>query len=139
MADAQTETSPAFKQAVKDALVEMFHSQNRAPFVALLDDDFVLKVPKSLPYGGEKRGAEVFDRFYESIIDGDRYEYFRTETDGVLDAGDHLVVPLRIVAEGKNSDHTMTVENLWLVKLEGDRVAWAQIYADTAAGLATSA
>jgi hypothetical protein len=139
MPTTPTEPTTAFKQQVKDALVTMFHNQDRAPFVALLDDDFVLKVPRSLPYGGEKRGAEGFDRFYESIIAGDRYEYFRTETDGVLDAGDHLVVPLRIVAEGKNSDHTMTVENLWLVKLEGDRVAWAQIYADTAAGLATSA
>jgi ketosteroid isomerase-like protein len=133
-----TGAAPVYgKQQMIDAVLELFKGNDRTAIVAMLPEDFVLKVPSSLPYGGSYRGADEFDRFFKRIYD-EYYTSFRTDIDRVLDAGDHLVAPISITAQGKTSDATMTVENLWLWEIEDGQFVRARMYADTAAGRNTA-
>jgi hypothetical protein len=127
------------KPELIEAVAEMFGNNDRTRFVAMLPDTFVLTIPATLPYGGQIRGREAFDRFYQSIYD-EYYSSFRTELalGRVLDAGTHLVAPIRITARGKTSSATMTVENVWLIEVADGNFVSAQIYADTAAGVTTA-
>lgn len=115
-----------------DAILKMFKG-DRSDFVALLGDDFVLRMPRSMPYGGEFVGAKAFDDYYGSMT-GQHWKSFVTDIDRVIDAGDHLIAPITITAEGRTGKK-MSIENLWLFELKGGNVVRAQIYADTAAGV----
>jgi hypothetical protein len=126
--------SPFFtKPELIGAVTELFRDNDRARIVSMLPETFVLKVPQTLPYGGLVRGPGEFDRFFQRIYD-DYYSSFRTELAGrVLDAGTHLVVPIRITARGKTPEAAVTAENLWLIEIADGNFVRAQIYADTAA------
>ena len=128
-------TKPELIQAV----TELFRDNDRTRIVSMLPETFVLKIPETLPYGGSIQGPEEFDRFFQRIY-GDYYSSFRTELalDRVLDAGTHLVAPIRITASGKTSEAAMTVENIWLIEVADGNFVGAQIYADTAAGVKTA-
>jgi phenylpyruvate tautomerase PptA (4-oxalocrotonate tautomerase family) len=125
------------KPELIDAVTELFKANDRTRIVSMLPETFVLKVPETLPYGGLIQGPEEFDRFFRRIYD-DYYSSFRTDLDRVLDAGTHLVAPIRITARGKTSEAAMTVENLWLFEIADGNFVRAQIYADTAAGRETA-
>lgn len=125
------------KPELIDAVTELFKDNDRTRIVSMLPESFVLKIPETLPYGGSIRGPGEFDRFFQSILD-DYYSSFVTDVERVLDAGTHLVAPIRITARGKTSDATMTIENLWLFEIADGNFVSAQIYADTAAGRATA-
>ncbi|HEY6493717.1 MAG TPA: tautomerase family protein [Trebonia sp.] len=133
--EAKTFTRPE----LIDAVTELFGANDRTRIVSMLPETFVLKVPETLPYGGLIRGREEFDRYFQRIYE-DYYSSFRTELalGRVLDAGTHLVAPIRAVARGKTSEATMTVENLWLFEIAGGNFVRAQLYADTAAGRNTA-
>jgi hypothetical protein len=120
-------------------VTELFEANDRARIVSMLPETFVLKIPETLPYGGSIKGPGEFDRFFQRIYD-DYYSSFRTELalGRVLDAGTHLVAPIRVTARGKTSETTMTVENLWLFEIADGNFVRAQIYADTAAGRNTA-
>ena len=116
------------------ALLEFFQNQNRGPLVSMLRDDFTLKVPATLPYGGTYTGPAEIDKFLASMHQGDYWESFVTSVDHVITAEDHLVVPLTVTATGKTSGESITAENLWLIDISRGNFVGAQIYADTAAG-----
>lgn len=119
-----------------DAVTALFRDNDRTRIVSMLPESFVLTVPETLPYGGSIQGPEEFDRFFQSIYDDhDYWSSFRTELalDRVLDAGTHLVAPIRVTARAKSSDATMAVENLWLFEIADGTFVRAQNYADTAA------
>lgn len=100
----------------------------------MLRDDFVLKVPASLPYGGLYTGPKVVDEFLARINDGPYWESFVTDLDQVIVADGYLVAPITVTARGKSNGVSMTVENLWLFEVHDGNFTRAQIYADTAAG-----
>jgi hypothetical protein len=115
------------------AITHYFRENDRGPLVSMLPADFVLKVPTSLPYGGEFTGPEAFDAFVERVTEGAEYwESFVTDIDHVIEADDHLIAPIRITATAKEGG-TMTIENLWLFTIADGNLRRAQIYADTAA------
>jgi hypothetical protein len=115
-----------------EQIVAMFNDNDRRSFVEALPDEFEFKIPASLPYGGLYRGRQAFDAFYQRIFDN-FFETFTVSLGRVLDAGDHLIAPIRIRAKGK-SGREMDVENLWLFRVENGQIVFAQNYADTAAG-----
>jgi phenylpyruvate tautomerase PptA (4-oxalocrotonate tautomerase family) len=118
-----------------DAVTELFRDNDRARIVSMLPATFTLKVPETLPYGGQVRGPEEFDRFFQRIQD-EYYSSFRTELAGrVLDAGTHLLAPIRIIARAKATEAVLTAENLWLIEIADGNFVGAQIYADTAAAV----
>jgi phenylpyruvate tautomerase PptA (4-oxalocrotonate tautomerase family) len=119
-----------------DAVTELFRDNDRTRIVSMLPETFVLTVPETLPYGGSYRGPAEFDRFFQGIYDDhDYWSSFRTELalDRVLDAGTHLVAPIRVTARAKSSEATTAIENLWLFEIADGNFVRAHIYADTAA------
>ncbi|HSZ42791.1 MAG TPA: tautomerase family protein [Trebonia sp.] len=133
-------TKAAFytKPELIDAVTELFRDNDRTRIVSMLPETFVLKIPETLPYGGSFTGPAEFDRFFQRIFDDHEYwSTFRTELelDRVLDAGTHLVAPIRVTARAKSSEATLNVENLWLFEIAGGNFVSAQNYADTAAAV----
>ena len=119
-----------------DAVTELFRANDRTRIVSMLPETFVLKVPETLPYGGSYRGPAEFDRFFQLIYDDhDYWSSFHTELelDRVLDAGTHLVAPIRVTARAKSSEATINAENRWLFEIADGNFVRAQNYADTAA------
>jgi hypothetical protein len=124
------------KPELIDAVTELFKANDRTRIVSMLPETFVLKIPETLPYGGSFQGPGEFDRFFQRIVDNqDYWAFFRTELalGRVLDAGTHLVAPLRVTARAKSSAETVTIENLWLFEIADGNFVRAQLYADTAA------
>jgi hypothetical protein len=125
------------KPELIDAVTELFKDNDRARIVSMLPETFVLKIPETLPYGGSFHGPGEFDRFFRRIYDDrDYWSSFQTELalGRVLDAGTHLVAPIRVTATAKSSGATISVENLWLFEIADGNFVRAQLYADTAAG-----
>ena len=120
------------------AITEFFKDQDRRRLISMLRDDFYLKVPASLPYGGTFTGPKEIDEFLARIDDGPYWESFVTDLDHVIVAEDHLIAPITITARGKANGASMTVENLWLFDVRDGNFTRAHIYADTAAAHATA-
>jgi phenylpyruvate tautomerase PptA (4-oxalocrotonate tautomerase family) len=128
-------TSTFTKPELIDAVTELFKANDRTRIVSMLPETFVLKIPETLPYGGSFKGPGEFDRFFQRIYDDhDYWSSFHTDLDRVLDAGTHLVAPIRVTAQSKSSGATIDVENLWLFEIADGNFVRAQLYADTAAG-----
>jgi phenylpyruvate tautomerase PptA (4-oxalocrotonate tautomerase family) len=130
-------TSTFTKPELIDAVTELFKANDRTRIVSMLPETFVLKIPETLPYGGSFQGPAEFDRFFQRIYDDhDYWSWFHTELalGRVLDAGTHLVAPIRVTARAKSSEATINVENLWLFEIADGNFVRAQLYADTAAG-----
>jgi ketosteroid isomerase-like protein len=128
------------RQQMVYAITRYFRENDRGPLVSILPADFVLKVPTTLPYGGEFVGPEAFDAFVKRVTEGaDYWESFVTDIDQVIEADDHLIAPIKITATAKDGG-TMSIENLWLFTIADGNLRRAQIYADTAAaaGIVTS-
>ncbi len=136
-ARAQAGASSTFtKPELIDAVTRLFQANDRTRIVSMLPETFVLKIPETLPYGGSFQGPGEFDRFFQRIVDNqDYWSFFRTELalGRVLDAGTHLVAPIRVTARAKSSEATITIENLWLFEIADGNFVRAQLYADTAA------
>lgn len=116
------------------ALNELFAHKDISHVLPMLRDDFTLKVPASLPYGGTYEGPDVFAKFFAGTPGGSEvWESFEVGVEQILTADDHLVVQLINRAVPKGSNEERVIHNLWLFLTEGDRLASAQIYADTAA------
>ncbi len=116
-----------------EAITEFFAGNDRRLLISMLRDDFVLKVPASLPYGGSYTGPKEIDAFLARINDGPYWESFVTHLDRVITAENYLVAPITITARGKTNGASMTIENLWLFEVRDGNFTRAQIYADTAA------
>jgi uncharacterized protein len=125
--------------APNDAIVEAcrlaysgFDKNQREPLLALLAPDVVFEFPKSLPYGGTYRGLAEFKAFWADLYEN-YYEYFNYDAHAVLDCGSHVVVPVVARAKAKNGK-TMENEHCFLFKIEGGKIVYGRIYADTAKG-----
>jgi ketosteroid isomerase-like protein/phenylpyruvate tautomerase PptA (4-oxalocrotonate tautomerase family) len=122
------------------AVTELFRDNDRSRILSMLRDDFVLKMPASMPYGGEFVGVKAFDDYFARVAgeDNNYYESFVTDLVRVIEADDHLTAQIAITATGKTTGKTMNFENAWVFDTTGGNFRSAQIYADTAAGLATA-
>jgi ketosteroid isomerase-like protein len=115
------------------AITEFFRDNDRRRLISMLRDDFVLKVPASLPYGGAYTGPKEIDEFLARINDGPYWESFVTQLERVITVENYLVAPITITARGKTNGASITIENLWLFEVHDGNFTRAQIYADTAA------
>jgi ketosteroid isomerase-like protein len=122
-------------QAIVDACHRAytgFEKNDSSDLVALMSPDVVFHFPASLPYGGTFHGREGFVAFYRDLFDH-YYEYFNYDLHTVLDAGSHVVVPVRARAKAKNG-RTMENEHLLLFAVTDGLITEARLYADTAKG-----
>ncbi|MFF2525360.1 tautomerase family protein [Streptomyces liangshanensis] len=115
-------------------LTELFERHDRDLVRPMLRDDLVLRLPRSLPYGGEFTGIEPFENLFTGLPGGDAvWESFVVHVDRIIEADGHLAVQLTNTAVPKSTGTPHVLQNLWLFGVAGGRIATAQLYADTAA------
>ncbi|MFJ5265663.1 tautomerase family protein [Streptomyces sp. NPDC088387] len=116
------------------ALTELFQHRDLSHIRPMLREDLTLKLPASLPYGGEFSGIQPFADLFASTPGGDTvWQSFTVHVDQVIAADGHLVVQLTNTAVPKATGTPVVIQNLWLFGVSGGRITSAQLYADTAA------
>ena len=140
--DAAEETSgtrSAHTQTeMSDAITALFTDNDRSAIVPMLRDDAVLKVPTTLPYGGEFTGPAAFDAFFLRFGHNDTWESFVVSLDEIIESDKRLIARLTNTAVPKGGGRTVVVENLWLFEVAGGKFTRVQLYADTAAAQSTT-
>jgi ketosteroid isomerase-like protein len=121
------------------AITELLGYRDTSRILPMLRQDFVLKIPATLPYGGEFTGPEAFARFFAGTPGGaEVWESFDVHVDQVIESADYLVAQLTNTAVPKATGKTVVIQNVWLFEVAGGRLVSAQLYADTA-GVRSSA
>jgi ketosteroid isomerase-like protein len=122
------------------AITELLGHRDSSFILPMLRQDFVLKIPVTLPYGGEFTGPEAFAQFFASTPGGaEVWESFEVHVDQVIKSPDYLVAQLTNTAVLKATGKEVVLENVWLFEAVGGRLVSAQLYADTAAALSSAA
>jgi ketosteroid isomerase-like protein len=115
-----------------DAITQVFKNNDRRRLVSMLRDEFVLKVPTTLPYGGEFKGPDGFNTLFERVVDAsDLFESFVTDLKRIIEGEDHLIAAITITGRTK-SGKSVFAENMWLFDIADGNFVRAQLYADTA-------
>ena len=116
------------------AITELLGHRDSRRILPMLRQDFVLKIPATLPYGGEFTGPEAFAKFFAGTPGGAAvWESFDVHVDQVIESAYYLVAQLTNTAVLKATGKTVVFQNAWLFEAAGGRLVSAQLYADTAA------
>jgi ketosteroid isomerase-like protein/phenylpyruvate tautomerase PptA (4-oxalocrotonate tautomerase family) len=116
------------------AITELFGRRDSSRILPMLRQDFVLKIPATLPYGGEFTGPEAFANFFAGTPGGAQvWESFDVHVDQVIESPEYLVAQLTNTAVLKATGKTVVFQNAWIFEAAGGRLVSAQLYADTAA------
>src|ERR1700729_2556004 len=128
-------SQPAYTKAeMTYAITELLGHRDSSRILPMLHQDFVLKIPATLPYGGEFTGPEAFATFFAGTPGGAQvWESFDVHVDQVIEAADYLIARLTNTAVLKATGQTVGFQNAWLFEAASGRLASAQLYADTAA------
>jgi uncharacterized protein len=103
---------------------------NPANLSELLHPECELVVPESIPYGGTLRGREAVIGWFTREI-WRWFDEFSSTPEGVIEAGDQIVVPVRVQARAKNG-RSMDVHNVWIYEFSAGKLIRGRVYADTA-------
>ncbi len=116
------------------AITELLGHGDSSRILPMLRQDVVLKIPATLPYGGEFTGPEAFARFFAGTPGGAVvWESFNVDVDEVIESAGYLVARLINTAVLKATGQTVVVQNAWFFEVARGRLVSAQLYADTAA------
>jgi ketosteroid isomerase-like protein len=116
------------------AITELLGHGDSSHILPMLCQDFVLKIPTTLPYGGEFTGPEAFADFFAGTPGGaEVWESFDVHVDQVTESCNYLVAQLTNTTVLKATGKTVVLQNAWLFEVARGRLASAQLYADTAA------
>ena len=122
------------KALMADAITELLGHRDSSRILPMLRQDFVLKIPATLPYGGEFTGPEAFAKFFAGTPGGaEVWQSFDVHVDQVIESADYLIARLTNTAVLKATGKTVTFQNVWLFEVASGRLVSAQLYADTAA------
>ena len=127
------------KTEMANAITVLLKQNDQRPILPMLRDDVVLKVPATLPYGGEFTGATAFDGFFAGFGGNDVWESFVVHVDDIIESDKHLIAQLTNTGVLKASGKTVVVQNLWLFEIADGKFLRVQLYADTAAARNTAA
>jgi ketosteroid isomerase-like protein len=126
--DAYTKAEMAY------AITELLGHRNTSHILPMLRQDIVLRLPPTLPYGGEFTGPEYFAKFFSATPGGaEVWESFDVRVDQVIESADYLIAQLTNTAVPKATGKAVVLQNAWIFEVAGGRLASAQLYADTAA------
>ncbi|MBA3666656.1 MAG: nuclear transport factor 2 family protein [Sphingomonas sp.] len=109
-----------------------FDNNDRGALAPYLSPDIVFDFPTSLPYGGTYRGLDEFQQYWTNLFEN-YFDSFTYDAHFILDAGSHVIVPVRAKASSK-SGRQGEMENCILFTTVGGMITHARIYADTAVG-----
>jgi len=103
---------------------------NPANLREVLHPDCELVMPDSIPSGGTFRGVEAVIGLFTGEL-WRWFDEFTSTPEGLIDAGDQIVVPVRVQARAKNGK-TVDVHNVWIYEFSEGKLIRARVYADTA-------
>ena len=116
------------------AVTELLQHRDSGPILPMLTQDFVLKIPATLPYGGQFTGPAAFAEFFAGTPGGAQvWESFDVRVDQVIESPDYLVAQLTNTAVPKATGKAVVFQNAWVFEAAGGHLVSAQLYADTAA------
>ena len=116
------------------AITQLLGHRDSSRILPMLRQDCVLKIPATLPYGGEFTGPEAFADFFAATPGGSEvWESFDVHVDQVIESADYLVAQLTNTAVPKATGKAVVIHNVWLFEVDSGRLVSAQLYADTAA------
>jgi ketosteroid isomerase-like protein len=116
------------------AITELLGHRNPRHILPMLRQDIVLKLPPTLPYGGEFTGPEFFAQFFSATPGGaEVWQSFDVHVDQVIESADYLIARLTNTAVLKATGKTVVIQNAWIFEVANGRLVNAQLYADTAA------
>ena len=122
------------KAEIAYAITELLGHRDSSRILPMLRPDFVLKIPATLPYGGEFTGPESFADFFAGTPGGAAvWESFDVHVDQVIEAADYLIARLTNTAVLKATGKTVVIQNAWIFEVANGLLVNAQLYADTAA------
>jgi ketosteroid isomerase-like protein len=128
------------KSEMAYAITELLGHRDSSRILPMLRPDFTLKIPVTLPYGGEFTGPEAFAKFFAGTPGGAQvWESFDVHVDQVIESADYLIAQLTNTAVLKATGRTVVLQNIWLFEAASGRLVSAQLYADTAAVLRSAA
>jgi ketosteroid isomerase-like protein len=110
------------------AITELLGHRDSSHILPMLRQDFVLKIPATLPYGGEFTGPEAFATFFAAPPGGAAvWESFDVHVDQIIESADHLVAQLTNTAVLKATGETVVLQNVWLFEVASGRLVSAQL------------
>ena len=115
---------------------QAFSQQDLERATADIDQGAEIVVPDSLPWGGTHRGPDGFKAMVGQFMS--HLDEFRPSPRGFLEAEDQVVVPLDVngrTTAGKDFSGSA----LWLYQLRDGKIVRAELFADTAKTLESSA
>ncbi|WP_162600794.1 nuclear transport factor 2 family protein [Paraburkholderia sp. C35] len=117
--DAIRNVLSGHSKSARDTLIDQFHP------------DIVFEFPESLPYGGTFKGVDGYKQFWDLVfVHWNSFDYDLHE---IIDTGDRIIVP--VVAHGESkTGRSMWNEHLFFFKVEGGKIVYGRIYADSAKG-----
>jgi ketosteroid isomerase-like protein len=116
------------------AITRLLGYRDTGPILPMLHQDVVLKLPPTLPYGGEFTGPEFFAKFFSATPGGaEVWESFDVDVDQVIESPDYLIARLTNTAVLKATGKTVVIQNAWIFEVANGRLVNVQLYADTAA------
>lgn len=110
---------------------------NPAGIAELAADDCELVVPESVPYGGTWHGPDAVASWFAVEL-WRHFEEFNATPIDLIDGGDKVVVPMKVVAVARNG-RRMEIDNLWLYEFRDGSLVRLQAYIDTAVAARTVA
>jgi ketosteroid isomerase-like protein len=126
------------KTEMANAIAALLERSDRSAILPMLRDDVVLKVPATLPYGGEFTGPTAFDGFFAGFGGNDVWESFVVHLDDIIESDKNLIAQLTNTGVLKASGKTVVIQNLWLFEIADGKFVRVQLYADTAAARSTA-
>jgi uncharacterized protein len=103
---------------------------NPAGMPDILHQDCELIVPDSIPYGGTLQGIDAVIGWFTREL-WRWFDEFTSTPEGLIDAGDQIIVPVHVQARAKNGK-TMEVHNVWIYEFSEGKLIRGRVYADTA-------
>ncbi|MGH3206747.1 MAG: nuclear transport factor 2 family protein [Trebonia sp.] len=127
------------KDEMAYAITELLGHRDSSRILPILRQDFVLKIPATLPYGGEYTGPEAFAKFFAVTPGGAAvWESFDVQVDQIIQSADYLIARLTNTGVLKATGKTVVFQNAWLFEVASSRLVSAQLYADTAVVLSSA-
>jgi ketosteroid isomerase-like protein len=114
-------------QTLREAY-EAFARQDVPTVMAAFDEDIEWDMPDSVPFGGTYHGHDGVGSFFSQLAE--HWEELRVEPEEVIDAGDTIVVLIRL--SGRGAGGSIDSKSLHLWRMRDGRATAFREYPDTA-------
>jgi ketosteroid isomerase-like protein len=125
---------PSAENEANVALVRSFYAAvlrgDVAAILDLLDPQVEWQAPESLPWGGTFHGHDGFREFFGKVLE--QPVEFRREVREILDAGERIVVILRLMSRPRGNKTEFEVPEIHIWTVRHGKIVALEAYFDTA-------